>query len=77
MQHGETINEYKIFVEGPEERMPHGRINHGRTIMKQISRKQNWRVGLDSSGSGKGLVVDPCKHSDKSPNSIKGSDFLD
>jgi len=35
------------------------------------------RCGLDSSGSGQGLVGDSCEHGNEPSGSIKGGEFLD
>jgi hypothetical protein len=71
-------NAYKILVGKPEGK------NHledlgigGRIVLKQISEKYSVRCGLDASGSGQGLVVGCCKHSNKPWDLIKGEEFPD
>jgi len=35
------------------------------------------RYGLDSSGSGQGILVGPCEHGNEPSGSVKGEKFLD
>jgi hypothetical protein len=49
----------------------------GKTILKQISKKQVVRHGLNSIESGNGRVAGSCEHGNELSGSIKGGKFLD
>jgi hypothetical protein len=46
-------------------------------ILKWILKKQGWKCGLDSTGSGQGSIGVSCKHANKPLDSINDREFLD
>jgi hypothetical protein len=69
--HGEIRNAFKILVGKPEGKRPLRRPRHR---WEDNINMDFWKIvfGLDSSGSGQGLMVGFCEHGNDPSDSIKG-----
>jgi len=72
-------NEYSILAGNPEGKKPRGTPRRRwEDNIKIDIRERSWEgCGLDSSGSGYGLVAASCENGNEPSCSIKGWEFLD
>jgi hypothetical protein len=74
---GDTRVAYKILVREPEDKMRLGRpVRILRTLLLKLSYGNRVLCGMDSSGSGQGLLVGSCVQGNGPSGSIKAGNLL-